>query len=73
LTRHAEWMDETPMGTMVAVLQEGPVGDAFMKTLGESTHELDKWFAGKIREIHRLDVTAPPPGPMPKMYLDSGS
>lgn len=30
------------MGTMVAVLQEGPVGDAFMKTLGESTHELDK-------------------------------
>ena len=58
---------------MVTVLQEGPVGDAFMKTLGESTHELDKWFAGKIREIHRLDVTAPPPGPMPKMYLDSGS
>jgi hypothetical protein len=73
LTRHAAWLAETPMGAMVAVLQEGPGGDTFMKTLGESTHEFDKWFAGKIMEIHGLDVTAPPPGPMPKLYLDSGS
>ena len=42
LTRHTAWLAETPMGAMVAVLQEGPGSDAFMKMLGESTHEFDK-------------------------------
>ena len=73
LTRHAAWLAETPMATMEAVLQEGPGGDAFMKTLGESTHEFDKWFAGKIKEVHGIDVNQPPPGPMPKLYFNSGS
>ena len=44
-----------------------------MKTLGESTHEFDKWFAGKIKEVHGIDVNQPPSGPMPKLYFNSGS
>jgi len=40
-----------------------------MQKLGESTNAFDKWFAGKIKEIHGLDVSAPPPGPMPQKYL----
>ena len=42
LTRHAAWPAETPMGAMVAVLQDGPGSDAFMQMIGESTHEFDK-------------------------------
>jgi len=57
------------MGAMVAVLQEGPGSDAFMKMLGESTHEFDKWFAGKIKEIHGIHVNQPLPGPMPKLLF----
>ncbi len=72
LTRHAAWLAETPMGAMVAVLQEGPGSDSFMQKLGQSTHEFDQWFAGNIKEIHGMDVSQPPPGPMPELYLDSG-
>jgi hypothetical protein len=73
LTRHAAWLAETPMGAMVAVLQEGSGADTFMQKCGESSHEFDKSFAAKILEIHGMDVTQPPPGPMPELYLDSGS
>jgi hypothetical protein len=44
-----------------------------MQKLGGSSHEFDKWFAGNIKEIHGMDVTQPPLGPMPELYLDSGS
>lgn len=73
LTRHAAWLVETPMGAMVAVLQEGPGGDTFMQKLGESTNEFDRSFAAKVMDVHGMDVTQPPPGPMPELYLDSGS
>ncbi len=73
LTRHAAWLAETPMGAMVAVLQEGPGSDTFMQKLGQSSHEFDKWFAGNIKEIHGMDVSQPPPGPMPVLHLDSGA
>jgi hypothetical protein len=61
------------MGAMVAVLQEGPGSDTLMQKLGQSSHEVDKWFAGNINEIHGMDVNQPPPGPMPELLLDSGS
>ena len=44
-----------------------------MAKLGPSQHEFDTWFKEKILEVHGLDVTKPPPGPMPELYLDSGS
>ena len=73
LTRHAVWLAETPSGPVVVVLHEGPGRDEVMAKLGTSKHEFDVWFAGKILELHGFDVTQPPPGPMPELYLDSGS
>ncbi len=73
LTRHDAWLAETPMGPVVVVLQEGPGADDVMAKLSSSTFPFDLWFAGKVKEIHGLDVSAPPPGPMPELYLQSGS
>ena len=73
LTRHAAWLAETPSGTVVVALHQGPGADEFMSKLGPSQHEFDAWFKQKLLEIHGIDVTQPPPGPMPELYLDSGS
>ena len=73
LTRHAAWLVETPSGPAVIALHEGPGGDEFMHKIGPSQHQFDLWFKEKLKEIHGIDVTQPPPGPMPELYLDSGS
>lgn len=73
LTRHAAWLAETPMGTFVVALHEGPGGEDFMGKLGASTNDFDKAFAASVKEVHGLDVTQPPPGPMPVLHFDSGS
>ena len=73
LTRHAAWLTETPSGPAVIALHQGPGSNQFMPKLAAADREFDIWFRDKIKEIHGLDVTQPPPGPMPELYLDSGS
>ena len=73
LTRHAAWLAETPAGTMVVALHQGPGGDEFMANVGPSKHEFDVWFKETIKEVHGFDLTQPPPGPPPTLFLDSGS
>ena len=73
LARHDAWISETPMGTFAVVLHEGPGGDEIMAKLGSSTNSFDVWFAGKIKELHGMDLNATPPGPMPECLLHSGS
>ena len=73
LTRHAAWLAETPSGPMVIALHEGPGGEEFMEKVASSNHEFDQWFKDKIKELHGMDVTQPPPGPLPELYIDSGA
>ena len=51
---------------------EGPGSDDFMPKLAASQHEYDVSFKEMILDVHGMDVTQPPPGPLPKLYLDSG-
>ena len=63
---------QTPMGDMVIVTMEGEnPGEAMMK-MGQATDDFSKWFMSEVKEIHGLDLSAPPPGPMPEMIIDSG-
>jgi len=63
----------TPMGDMVIVTLEGDnPADAFKK-FAAGDDEFTKWFTGKVKEIHGIDLSAPPPGPMPEMIVDSGA
>ncbi len=73
LTKHAAWRSETPMGTVVVAVHEGPGADELMPKLGPSQHEFDLWFKQQLLEFHGMDATQPPPGPMPELFLDSGS
>ena len=73
LTKDAAWLAETPSGAVVVAIHEGPGSDEFMPKLGPSQHEFDISFKQKLMEIHGIDVTQPPPGPMPELYLDSGA
>ena len=69
LTRHDAWLAETPLGPMVIAIHEGPGGDDFMAKLGPSQDTFDVWFKDKVKELHGMDVTQPPPGPMPTQYI----
>ena len=81
LTRHAAWltetpggpavMTETPGGPAVIALHEGPGADDLMPKLGSSQIAFDISFKERLKELHGMDVTQPPPGPMPELYLDS--
>jgi hypothetical protein len=63
----------TPMGEMVIVTLEGDnPADAFKK-FAAADDEFTKWFTGKVKEIHGIDLSAPPQGPMPVMMVDSGA
>ena len=69
LTRHAAWLAETPAGPMVIALHQGPGADDLMQKLAAS--DVDRGFKDKLKEIHGMDVTQPPPGPLPELYVDS--
>ena len=73
LTRHASWLAETPSGPVAVALHEGPGVDDWMPKLVSSQQEFDVWFKNKIIEVHGLDLSQPLPGPMPELYVDSGS
>ena len=67
------WLVDTPMVAFVVALHEEPGGGEFMAKLGASQLEFDVWFKGKLLELHGMDPSQPPLGPMPELYLDSGS
>ena len=71
LTRHRAWLADTPSGPVVVALHEGPGADEFMGKLASSQNETDLWFIERVKEFHGLDVTQPPPGPPPELFLDS--
>ena len=69
LTRHEVWLAETPGGPVAVVFHEGPGGDAFMQKLGQSDHGFDLAMRQSIEEFHNMDLSSPPPGPMPTKMI----
>jgi len=69
--RERTFHQQTPHGDMVVVTLEGddPAG-AFAK-FGQGTDPFTVWFRSQVKDIHGVDLSAPPPGPMPKQIADS--
>ena len=65
------FLQKTPMGDLVIVTLEGndPAG-AFAK-FGQGTDDFTKWFLARVQTVHGVDLTKPPPGPMPEQVIDS--
>ena len=65
LTSHNVWYAESPGGPLAVVIHEGPGSDSFMQKISQSDHSFDVWMKEKIESFHDMDLSKPPPGPMP--------
>ncbi len=70
--REHTFLQHTPMGDLVVVTLQGddPAG-AFAK-FGQGNDPFTQWFKAQVKDIHGIDLDAPPPGPMPTLIVDSG-
>jgi hypothetical protein len=66
------FLQKTPMGDLVVVTLEGSDPATAFARLGQGSDEFTKWFLKEVKEIHGVDLTAPPPGPPPDLLVDSG-
>ena len=65
LTHHNIWAVETPNGLLAVMLHEEPGADAFMHNVAVSDNPVDIEMRKKIESFHGMDLSGPPPGPMP--------
>jgi len=65
------FLQKTPMGDLIIITLEGedPVG--FFQKFSASTDPFAKWFIAQASEIHGIDLSKPPPGPLPELVIDS--
>ena len=66
------FLQHTPMGDLVVVTLEGADPASAFALFGQGTDDFTRWFLGQVQEIHGIDLTAPPPGPLPELVIDSG-
>jgi hypothetical protein len=66
------FLQHTPMGDLVIVTLEGADPAGAFARFGQGTDEFTKWFVQQVQELHGIDLSAPPPGPLPELLLDSG-
>ena len=69
--RERTFLQHTPMGDMVIVTLEGDNPAGAFQRFGQGSDPFTRWFIEQVKSIHGLDLTAPPPGPMPEMIIDS--
>jgi hypothetical protein len=69
--RERTFLQSTPMGDLVLVTLEGedPIG-AFT-SFTQQQDEFARWFLGRVGELHGVDLSNPPEGPLPEMIVDS--
>jgi Family of unknown function (DUF6176) len=64
--RQAIWHQETPDGTLAMVYIEADNPDAAQR-FTSSDAEISKWFVERMKEVHGIDVSQPPP-PVNKVH-----
>lgn len=71
--RERTFHQQTPMGDFVIVTLEGEDPQGAFTKFGQGTDPFTEWFKTQVKEIHGMDLAAPPPGPLPKQVVDSGA
>jgi hypothetical protein len=69
--RERTFHQHTPMGDLVVVTLEGDDPAGAFARFAEGADPFTQWFKQKVMEVHGVDLSAPPPGPMPKQIADS--
>ena len=70
IARQRVWLQHTPEGDMVLVVQEGEDPQKAMGIIGASDDAFDVWFKDQLKDVHGLDLSQPLPGPFPELYVD---
>jgi hypothetical protein len=65
------FLQKTPMGDLVLVTLEGSDPGSALQKFSTGTDEFTKWFVAQVSALHGVDLTKPPPGPMPELVIDS--
>jgi hypothetical protein len=60
------------MGQLVIVTLEGEDPEKAFEDFAKENNAFTKWFMESVKKLHGLDLTAPPPGPLPTLIVDSG-
>jgi hypothetical protein len=69
--RERAFLQRSPQGDIVIVTFEGDDPAGALKRMGEANDEFTRWFVQQVKEIHALDLTQPPSGPLPEQITDS--
>ena len=69
--RERTFLQRTPMGDLVLVTLEGEDPQTAFQRFAATNDEFSKWFLAEVSAIHGVDLTKPPPGPMPELIIDS--
>ena len=64
------WLQQTPQGDFVVVVQEGDNIDKAMGIIGASNDQFDIWFRKQVLDVHGIDLSQPLPGPMSVLKVD---
>jgi hypothetical protein len=70
--RERAFLQQTPQGDMVIVTLEGNEPETALSRFGQGNDAFTKWFVDEVKAIHNFDLTSPPTGEMPRLYVDSG-
>jgi hypothetical protein len=70
--RERTFHQPTPQGDFVIVTLEGDDPAGAFARFGQGSDAFTTWFKAQVMEIHGVDFNKPPPGPLPKLVVDSG-
>lgn len=70
VTREVAYLQQAPQGDMTVVYVEAQNIPCIFEGFGTSQEPFDVWFREQVKDIHSVDFTQPPPGPLPEAFLD---
>jgi len=69
--RERTFLQRTPMGDLVVVTLEGDDPQSAFAKFAQADDDFTRWFKAQVQEAHGLDLSQPPPGPLPELVVDS--
>ena len=70
--RERTFLQPTPMGDFVVVTLEGEEPAHAFMAFAQGTDAFTTWFKENVANLHGVDLSAPPTGPLPEQVIDSG-
>lgn len=64
------YVQETPAGPMEVLVIDADDPEKTFREIGESQDTFDVWFRDFIMNVYGIDLSQPPPGPLPTQLLE---